>query len=101
MRPIAAPDDTIRICRDERVRKRRDVGEVGALVRGAVGTGNFNISATRFDEIEQRAKAILVWPLCRLGTAEMVEHDAEGQLLDLTLQRSDNPRAGITLDMPA
>src|SRR5258708_4501212 len=101
MRPVAAPNDTIRICRDERLRKRRDVGKIRRLFRRTVGTGNFYISVTRFDEIEQRAEAILVRPLRRLGAPEMVEHDGERQLLDMTLQRRDNARTGIELDMPA
>src|SRR5712671_7323161 len=101
MRPVAAPNDTIRICRDERLRKRRDVGKIRRLFRRAVGTGNFYISVTRFDEIEQCAKTILAEPLCRLGTAEMVEHDRKRQLLDMGFQRRDNARTGIELDMPA
>src|SRR5712675_2634526 len=101
MRPVAAPNLPIRICRDKRLCKRQGVGEVGPFVRSAVGAGNLHISTTRFDEIEQRAEAILVRPLCRLGAPEMVEYDGERQLLDMTLQRRDNARTGIKLDMPA
>src|SRR6202158_249343 len=44
---------------------------------------------------------MLVWPFRRLCSPEMVEHDRERQLLDVILQRSDNVRPRVKLDVPA
>src|SRR5262249_56060565 len=72
----------------------------GRAVGGGGGGGDVGVGLAGADEVEGRVEAGLGRAVLGPGTAEVIEHDREGELLDVRLESRDHVRTGVELDVP-
>src|SRR6476620_2994861 len=100
MRPVATPDQAIRIGVYERMRERGHLPIIRCGVRRAVCAGDFDISLAATDETAHRAEARLLGAAVGLRAGEMVEDDRNGDFLEFIFERIDDRKPQIDLYVP-